>query len=83
MKVPSVTAVRRTPRVERTIPCPNTGLTDFQLVSRPPENKIKLSAIIPMNCAVLGLSNRIPPIPSEPDNIPTPKKSSNVGTPNL
>ena len=41
-----------------------------------------LSAIIPMNWAIVGLLNWMP-TPSLPNAIPTPRKSSNIGTPNL
>ena len=82
-KVPSERAVNNTPSVDSTIPSLRMGFTDFQLVSKPPENRMKLSDTIPMNWASRGLSKLMPPIPSEPANIPMTKKSNNVGTPNL
>ena len=82
-KVPSDKAVNNTPKVEREIPCHNTGFTDFQLVSSPPENRIKFRDTIPMTCAMEGSSNSIPPMPSDPARIPTERKSIRVGTPNL
>lgn len=59
------------------------GFTEIQFVSRPPENRMKLSETMPMNCAAFGSSNRIPPMPSDPANIPIAKKSFKAGTPNL
>ena len=82
-KVPKDRAVNKTPKVERTKPSFIMGLTASQLVSRPPENNMKFRDTIPINCAILGSSKRIPPIPSEPANIPMAKKSNKVGTPNL
>ena len=73
-------AVNMTPTVARTTPCPRTGLISAALVSIPPENKIILNAITPINCAVCGLLNSIPK-PSVPKSIPTPKKRSKAGTP--
>ena len=81
-KVPRDRAVNRTPRVEREIPCQRTGFTDFQLVSSPPENRMKFSETIPMNCAMAGSLNSIPPSPSEPARIPTERNRTRVGTPN-
>src|SRR5690606_22763207 len=48
-KVPSETAVSKTPNVDKTIPSLKMGFTEVQLVSNPPENKIKLRETIPMN----------------------------------
>src|SRR5690554_7432213 len=76
---PSVTAVKSTPRVDKISPSLTVGFTVFQLVSSPPENKIKFNDTIPMNCAISGLSNLIPARPSEPAIIPIVKKSNNVG----
>ena len=72
--------VSATPKVAKSTPCAAMGLISLYWVSIPPENNIILSAIIPMNCALLGLSNCIP-IPSLPNSIPTPKNKSNTGTP--
>src|SRR5690554_5112345 len=82
-KTPNDTAVKKTPRVEREIPCHRIGFTDFQFVSKPPENKMKFKATIPMNCAMEGSSNSIPPTPSLPASIPTSRNNNRVGTPNL
>jgi len=79
--VPTDRAVIITPTVDSAIPCQSTGFTYFQSVSRPPENKIQQRAITPMNWAVLGFEKRIPPIPSEPANIPKTMKSMIIGTP--
>ena len=81
--VPNDKAVSKTPAVDNAIPSLSMGFTELQLVSKPPENKIKLRETMPINCASLGSSNLIPPMPSDPANIPIAKKSINVGTPNL
>ena len=47
--VPRVTAVSITPKVDKTSPSFKIGFTEFQLVSRPPENNIKFSETIPIN----------------------------------
>jgi hypothetical protein len=69
--------------LDNTIPCQTTGFTESQLVSNPPEKRIKFNAIMPMNCVIFGLSKIIPPIPSEPASIPIAKKRSKTGMPNL
>jgi hypothetical protein len=56
--MPTVNAVMNTPIVESEIPCHAIGFMTCQLVSRPPENKMKLRAMTPMNCAMLILSNK-------------------------
>jgi len=78
---PRMPAVINTPSTERVSAWPKTGLTEVQSVSNPPENRMKLSATTPMNCAIPGLSKGIPPIPSLPANIPTARKSISVGIP--
>lgn len=82
MAPPVMAVVSMTPNVARMIPCPRTGRISLNLVSMPPENRMTLSAIIPMNWAIVGLLNWMP-TPSLPNAIPTPRKSSNIGTPNL
>jgi hypothetical protein len=67
--------------IESEMPFQNTGLISSQLVSNPPENKIEFKATIPINCATDALSKWIPPIPSEPANIPTIRKKISAGTP--
>lgn len=76
-------AVITTPRVDRSSPCPKTGLIDLKCVSNPPEKRITFNETIPMNCATCGLLKIIPPGPSIPASIPTAKKNTKVGTPNL
>jgi hypothetical protein len=44
---------------------------------------IKTRAILPMNCAMVESSKYIPPIPSEPANIPSTRNKINEGIPNL
>lgn len=83
MKNPKAMAVIKTPRVESKIPLPKIGFTSSHLVSNPPENMIKTSAILPMNCAMVESSKYIPPIPSEPANIPKTRNKINEGIPNL
>ena len=80
---PSVIAVRKTPSVESVTPCQIIGLMECQSVSNPPENRMKFNATIPINWAIFGLSKLIPPIPSEPANIPMVINKINTGTPNL
>lgn len=79
---PVMTAVRTTPKVERTIPGKITGLMSENLVSIPPEKRIMLIATIPIACAYFTLLNSIP-TPSDPNTIPTIRKRRRVGTPNL
>ena len=55
-KAPNENAVNKTPTVESTKPSFRIGFTAVQLVSKPPENKIKLRDTIPINCAYSGLS---------------------------
>ena len=60
------------------IPGSKTGLISENLVSIPPEKRMMLNAIIPINCVSSGeLNDSI----SYPKNTPTPKKSSNAGVP--
>jgi len=49
-------AVRMTPRVDRIAPLHSTDLASFHLVSRPPENKMKIRARVPRDWASQGLS---------------------------
>jgi hypothetical protein len=74
--------VRTTPSVESIIPWAIIGLISLYLVSIPPEKRIMLKAIIPMNWASLTLLN-CRPRPSLPKSIPTIRKRSNAGNPNL
>lgn len=81
MKNPKARAVIKTPIVESTIPLPTIGFTSLHLVSSPPENMMKTRAMLPMNCAIEELSKYIPPIPSEPANIPNRRNKINEGIP--
>ena len=81
MKLPVSRVVSRTPTVERMIPGVSTGLMSWYLVSIPPENRMILRAIIPINWASSALLNWSPR-PSLPKNIPTSKNRSKVGIPN-
>ncbi len=78
---PRTTVVSTTPSVERAIPCHMTGRTEDHSVSKPPENRMKLRATMPMNCASPGSSNGMRPIPSEPASMPITRKIIRVGTP--
>src|SRR5690606_21226415 len=53
-KVPKESAVNTTPKVESDTPFHKIGFTDFQLVSSPPEKRIKFNETIPINCAYRG-----------------------------
>ena len=81
MKPPVTKVVANTPKVANTIPCDAMGFTSEILVSIPPENRMMLSASIPMNWAASGLLNWMPN-PSLPNNMPTPRNSSKEGRPN-
>lgn len=76
-------AVMKTPKVDNMIPFHKTGRMVFQSVSRPPENRMNMSAEMPMNWAMAGLSKYMPPMPSEPAMMPTTRKKRRVGTPSL
>lgn len=78
-----MTAVSKTPNVDRITPGQATALVSFQLVSRPPEKMIKIRAMTPIDFANCALSKWIPPIPSEPASIPITKNNNNVGIANL
>ena len=73
-------AVSSTPAVDKTMPGVNMGFISVNLVSMPPENRMMLSATMPMNCASLALWN-CNPNPSLPNSMPTTRKSNNAGTP--
>ena len=75
-------AVIITPIVARITPWAMIGRTSDILVSIPPEKRMIQSAIVPMVCAICISPNSMPRI-SEPLNIPTDRKSSRAGTPNL
>ena len=80
---PVMTAVKSTPTVDRAIPCQRMGLISLYWVSIPPEKRMMLKAIIPMNCAISTLKKWIMPRPLSPKAIPTIRKSSRDGIPNL
>ena len=75
-------AVVNTPKVANTNPGPRITRTWLQTVSRPPEKRIKIRATVPSDCASEASLKSIPPMPSEPANIPTARKSNKAGTPN-
>ena len=60
MKAPVIRAVSATPKVASIAPSFHTGFMSSYLVSIPPENRIMLSAIMPMNCAAAALSKAMP-----------------------
>ncbi|OPZ96977.1 MAG: hypothetical protein BWY70_01612 [Bacteroidetes bacterium ADurb.Bin408] len=74
-------AVIRVPKVASKNAGTETIFDSFQFVSNPPENRIKISDKIPIDCAIDASLNSIPPKPSEPARIPTPINSSKVGIP--
>ena len=77
---PVKTVVSSTPTVERTAPGATTGRTSANRVSMPPENRMMVSATMPMNCALSMLEN-CSPNPSLPKSMPTKRKSRRTGTP--
>ena len=79
---PTSNAVSRTPIVERDSPCQRMGRTSVHSVSNPPEKRIKTSAMIPRDCTIDGLSNVMPPIPSDPANMPMARNKTSEGMPN-
>ena len=74
--------ISNTPAVANVRPCPKTGLISSVLVSIPPENKMIHNAIVLTIWATWSLS-KCKPKPSEPNTIPTTRKSNNTGTPSL
>lgn len=73
-------AVSSTPTVARMTPWGRTGRISEYLVSSPPENRMIQSAMVPITLAASMFSNCMPK-PSLPLIIPTPRNSSNAGTP--
>jgi hypothetical protein len=82
IKYPVIAVVTNTPSVANTTPCDAIGFISDSFVSIPPENRMILSAIIPMNWAICGLLN-CRPRPSLPKSIPIPKNNSRAGNPTL
>ena len=81
MNAPVSKVVRSTPNVDSTMPGLSTGRMSAYFVSMPPEKRMMLNAIIPMNWASDALWN-CSPSPSLPNSMPTTRKSSKVGIPN-
>lgn len=75
-------AVTNTPIVESDSPCHTMGRIAAHSVSNPPENKIRTSAVIPSDRTRDGLSNVIPPSPSDPANMPMARNKTSEGMPN-
>ena len=80
MKPSNKQAVIATPSVARVIPGASTGRISLNLVSIPPEKRMIQSASIPMNCVSSNESNDMK---CQPKTIPTPRKRSRAGAPNL
>ena len=80
IKAPVSAVVIITPNVESNIPGPMIGFISLNLVSMPPENRMTLSAIIPMNWASAGLL-KYRPRPSLPKAMPVKRNSKSVGMP--
>jgi len=77
---PVMTAVIRTPTVASTIAGFQAIRIADSCVLYPPSNRIIARASVPIPCARSQFSNAIPPIPSEPANIPSNRKSTRTGT---
>ena len=54
---PVMAVVIITPSVASMMPGPSTGRISLNFVSIPPEKRMTLSAIMPMNWAIVGLLN--------------------------
>jgi len=54
---PVMAVVIITPSVASMMPGPSTGRISLNFVSMPPEKRMTLSAIMPMNWAIVGLLN--------------------------
>ena len=76
-----IAPVISTPKVASADAGFQTSLMALNGVCRPPSNKINANASVPKEWAASALSNKIPPGPSSPANIPTSKKSTNTGKP--
>ncbi len=79
---PMSSAVTNTPIVESDSPCHTMGRIAAHSVSNPPENRIRTSAVIPSDRTRSGLSNVIPPSPSDPANMPMARNKTSEGMPN-
>ena len=76
---PAATAVTVVPSVASDAAVPSTGRISDQPAVRPPSKRIRTRAIVPSVRASSASLNSIPPIPSEPASIPSPRKSSRPG----
>ena len=79
---PVIAPVISTPNVAKVTPGAIIGFISLIFVSIPPEKRIMHKATVPIVCVISKLSKWMPN-PSTPNNIPTPKKRSKIGTPNL
>jgi hypothetical protein len=77
-KPASTMAVITTPTVASTTPGPMIGFISWKEVSIPPVKRMMHSAIIPTNCVISTERNEMK---FSPNNMPTPRKSSNAGAP--
>ena len=77
-KPASTMAVITTPTVASTTPGPMMGLISWKEVSIPPVKRMMQRAIMPTNCV---MSTERYEMKSRPNNMPTPRKSSNAGAP--
>ena len=77
-KPASTNAVMTTPTVASTTPGPMMGFISENFVSIPPVKRMMHSAIIPTNCVISTERNEMK---FSPNNMPTPRKSSNAGAP--
>ena len=76
---PAAQAVIAVPIVAIEAAVPSTGRISDQPAVRPPSKRIRTRAIVPRVRASSTSSNSIPPMPSEPASMPSPRKSSRPG----
>src|SRR3954470_24648680 len=77
---PASAEVTMVPSVASETAVPSTGRISRQPAERPPSKMIRTRAIVPSVRASSASSNSIPPIPSEPASMPSPRKRSRPGT---
>ena len=77
--MPASAAVTAVPTVASEAAVPSTGRISDQPAVSPPSKRISTSAIVPSVRASSVSLNSIPPIPSEPASIPSPRNSSRPG----
>ncbi len=76
---PASSAVASVPTVASDAAVPSTGRISDQPEVIPPSKRINTSAIVPSVRARSAFEKSIPPTPSEPASIPSPRNSSNPG----